>query len=128
MRPGGPGGGAPALEWIERRSPAAGDVRLVAAGPPAVDLGEREAIALALAAGATVVLDDRRGRRRARSLGVPITGTLGVLLALHRAGHANRRFAEDLDALDATGMYLTPDLKRRVMERLHTGEAPKEEA
>ena len=100
----------------------------MASGPPAVDPGEREAIALALATGATVVLDDRRGRRRARSLGVPLTGTLGVLLALHRAGHANRRFAEDLDALDATGMYLTPDLKRRVMERLHAGEAPKEEA
>ena len=70
----------------------------------------------------------RSGRRRARSLGVPITGTLGVLLALHRAGYANRRFAEDLDALDAAGMYLTPDLKRRVMELLHAGEAPKEEA
>lgn len=126
--PGGPGGGVPALAWIERRTPTVGDVRLVASGPPAVDPGEREAIALALATGATVVLDDRGGRRRARRLGVTITGTLGVLLALHRAGHANRRFAEDLDALDATGMYLTPDLKRRVIERLRADEAPREEA
>ena len=125
-RRGAPGGGVSALWWIERRSPTVGDVRLVASGPPAVDPGEREAIALARGTGATVVLDDRRGRRRARILGVPLTGTLGVLLGLHRAGRARRLFEEDLDALDAAGMYLTADLRRRVMDRLRGGEGPRE--
>lgn len=91
--------------------------------PPAIGPGERDTIALALEIGTTAVMDDRRGRRRARDLGVPLTGTLGVLQALHRAGLASRTFAEDLDALTEAGMYLTDDLKRRMIERFGVGEA-----
>jgi predicted nucleic acid-binding protein len=42
---------------------------------------EREAIALALEAGADlVILDDQRGRRIAREKGLSVTGTVGVLI------------------------------------------------
>lgn len=126
--PGAPAGSAPALEWIHRQTPAVESVRRVVSQPPLLDAGERETIALALEIGAeaTAVIDDRRGRRRARILEVPLTGTLGVLQALHRARLVNRSLAEDLDALGEAGMYLTEDLKRQVMHRFDTGGAAQE--
>lgn len=46
-----------------------------------LDQGEAEVLALAEECGARlVVMDERKGRRFARRLGVPLTGTLGVLL------------------------------------------------
>jgi predicted nucleic acid-binding protein len=121
--PGASGGSAPSFEWIERRTPASEAVSQVVAQPPSLDAGERETIALALevGGGATAVIDDRRGRKRARNLEVPLTGTLGVLQALHRAGLVDRSLAEDLDDLEAAGMYLTNDLKQRVMDRFEAG-------
>lgn len=123
--PEAPAGSAPSLEWIERRTPAVEAVSRVVSQPPSLDAGERETIALALeiGGGATAVIDDRRGRRRARTLEVPLTGTLGVLQALHRTGLIKRSLAEDLDALDAAGMYLTEDLKQRVIDRFDAGGA-----
>ncbi|MGB3683368.1 MAG: hypothetical protein WA990_12910 [Rubrobacteraceae bacterium] len=116
-----PGSQAPSLAWVERRSPGARYIGMVASEPPALDSGELEAIALALETGATVVVDDRRGRKRARMLGVSLTGTLGVLRALHRTGRARRSLVEDLEALEAAGMYLTPHLKQQAINTLHNG-------
>lgn len=79
---------------------------------------------MAFRLGAVAVIDDRRGRERARRLGVSLTGTLGVLVALHFAGHARRRLEEDLDALEEAGMYLTRDLRRRTTDRLSGRERP----
>ncbi len=124
-RPGAPGSKAPSLEFVRTLSPEPEDVRRVASGPPPVHVGEREVLALALGREATAVMDDRRGRSRGRWLGVTLTGTLGVLLALQHASRACRTFAEDLDALEEAGMYLTPDLKRRVLARLGPDEEPR---
>ncbi|MEM9997302.1 MAG: DUF3368 domain-containing protein [Bacteroidota bacterium] len=45
-----------------------------------LDAGEAEALALALETQARLLLiDERRGRRRARALGVPVTGTAGIV-------------------------------------------------
>ena len=50
-------------------------------------LGESETIGLALEIDARlVILDERPGRWLAQSLGVPIIGTLGILLACKRRG------------------------------------------
>ena len=62
------------------------DVLLAAAAPEAeladLDLGEREAIQLAEEQHADLLLiDERKGRRRARQRGMKTTGTLGVLLS-----------------------------------------------
>jgi len=116
-RPEAFGGDIFSMENVELRSPTAEDMRVVASGPPTIDAGELEVISLALGMEALAVIDDRRGVRRASRLGVPVVGTLVVLVELHRAGAARRAFAEDLDALDEAGMYLTDVLKRRVMER-----------
>jgi predicted nucleic acid-binding protein len=54
----------------------------IALGP-----GESEAIALALEIAAQwVILDERPARRLAQALGLPVIGTLGVLLASKRRG------------------------------------------
>lgn len=52
-----------------------------------VDEGEAEAIALALQVKAEwVLMDQREGRRIAKSLGLKVTGVLGILLRAHREG------------------------------------------
>lgn len=119
------GSGAPFLESVERRTPKAEDLSQVASGPPTIDSGEREVIALALgdllgpSDEVTVAMDDRRGRRRATHLGISVIGTLAVLVRLHRLGYGRRSFAEDLEALEEAGMYLADDLKRRVTDRFN---------
>ena len=49
---------------------------------PALGLGEATCMALAYTRGLRFVMDDRLARREARRLGIPITGTLGLLRTL----------------------------------------------
>ena len=84
--------------------------------------GEREAIGLSLEiAAARLLVDDKAARRLARSLGLPIIGTLGLLLAAKR-----RRILPTvrpcLDALQRSSFYLTPHLYARVL--VEAGEMP----
>jgi hypothetical protein len=65
--------------------------------------GEREALALAIERpGSRVLLDDRYARLVATTLGIPVIGTLGILLRAKRAGHLNE-VRPLLDRLDALG-------------------------
>ncbi|MBU1661164.1 MAG: DUF3368 domain-containing protein [Chloroflexi bacterium] len=72
-------GDKPLPGWVKERrlqQPLASQIASVRLGA-----GEREAIALALELGATeLILDDLPARRLARSLKVPVIGTLGLLL------------------------------------------------
>lgn len=53
-----------------------------------LDAGEAEAIALASETGASLVLiDESDGRTKARSLGLRVSETVGVLLRAKRTGH-----------------------------------------
>ncbi|WP_119068763.1 DUF3368 domain-containing protein [Rubrobacter indicoceani] len=113
--PGEPGSGIPEEAWVEVREPEAGILRTVE-GEMTEGRGEKEAIALALTLGVLVVLDDKRARRHARRMGLRLTGTLGVLLRLHRLGLATRSLEEDLRLLEEADMRITPDLKRRILE------------
>ena len=49
-------------------------------------LGEAEAIVLAGQLGARLILDERRGSRIARQRGVPVVGTVAVIVAASRLG------------------------------------------
>ena len=81
--------------------------------PPEVvswDLGAGESATIAWArlhADCTSILDDRQARRCAASLGVPVLGTLGVVLRAKRAGliPLARPVVEELVS---AGMYLLP--------------------
>ncbi|MBI4770845.1 MAG: DUF3368 domain-containing protein, partial [Chloroflexi bacterium] len=73
--------GAP---WIVVRPLQAPDRALAFAG---LDRGEAEVRALATEQNARlVIIDERAGRRYARRLGLPLTGTMGVLLLAKEAG------------------------------------------
>lgn len=53
-----------------------------------VDPGEASAIALALEKkDCLLIIDDNKGRREAKQLGLNFTGTLGVLIAAKNKGH-----------------------------------------
>jgi predicted nucleic acid-binding protein len=73
-----------ALEWVTVRGPASAP-----ALPLVTDLGPGEAEVLALALesrDAVVVLGDALARQVAETLGIRLTGTLGLLLDAKRAG------------------------------------------
>ena len=114
--PGLPGSEVPSLEWVERRTPGAESVRHVRREPPALGDGETEAIALGLELSCLVVLDDRRARLRARRAGLRVTGTLGILLRLHRLRLAERELEADIALMEEAGMRLSPELRRAVLD------------
>ena len=94
-----------AAPWIQRRAPAATPLlaRLVEELGP----GEAEAIALAseLGGATALLLDDRKGRRIARGLGLAVVGSAGVLLAAKQRGLIS--FVRPLlDELRGAGLYL----------------------
>ena len=113
--PGEPGSALPAMGWVERRAPEAETLRRVES-EMTEGRGEKEAIALALDLSALIVLDDKRARNYARRVGLRLTGTLGVLLRLHRQGFASRGLEEDLQLLEEADMRITPELRRMVLE------------
>lgn len=118
--PGEPGSGLPAEEWVERWVPRPETLRRVES-EMTEGRGEKEAIALALDLSALIVLDDKRARSYARRVGLRLTGTLGVLLRLHRLGLASRGLEEDLRLLERADMRITPELRRMVLEARREG-------
>jgi len=73
----------------------ASTIQVVSLPPLASDLvnatqslgaGEREAIALAQRLGTLLLIDDRQGRNAARTLGLRLTGTAGVLIRAKQVG------------------------------------------
>ena len=82
-----------------------------------LDLGEREAIALALEFGAErILMDEKRGRKAAQEVGLKVAGTLAVVLdgALH--GLFDGEAA--IDRLAGTNFYASPKLLETVRELL----------
>lgn len=72
--------------------------------------GESEAVALALEVSADLlIIDERPGRRLAEMLGVPVIGTLGILLASKRRGYLPL-VKPSVDALIALGFRVAASL------------------
>ncbi len=80
-----------------------------------LDRGEAEVIALAQERRADlVVIDERLGRRHAKRLGLPVTGTLGVLLKAKRMGFLSE-VAPVIRAIRQQGIRLGDSLVAEVL-------------
>jgi predicted nucleic acid-binding protein len=79
-----------------------------------LDEGEAEVLALAEELGGIVVMDERKGRRYASRLGLPLTGTLGLLLLAKERGLL-ASVGEAMDTLQAAGLRLHAGLISEVL-------------
>lgn len=77
--------------------------------PFRLDRGESAVLTEALArSGSVAVIDDGAGRAAARALGLPLTGTLGVLIRARRSGRLPA-LAPVIRDLQAAGIFLPRD-------------------
>jgi len=82
-----------------------------------LDQGESEAITLAIDLKADrILLDERDGRKIAKSLGLKVTGVLGILLRAKQEGDLSS-FPDAINALIKTaGFRISPELLAKVLE------------
>jgi predicted nucleic acid-binding protein len=90
------------------------DVGMVAALRLLVDPGESEAIVLAYEKGLRIILDDRKAREVAQRLGVPVTGTVGLLVKAKLEG-VIAAVRPLLDALDANHFRISDALRAEAL-------------
>lgn len=84
---------------------------------PELDIGERDAIALALEVGAErLLIDERAGRLAAQQLGFKVAGTLAVIL--DGAEHGLFDGLTALDRLSETNFYASAELLNSVRQLL----------
>lgn len=99
--------------WIKRVELSHPRRALAYAG---LDRGEAAAIALAEERDARlIILDERRARGYAVRMGMPITGTVGVLLLAKEATLIDSVKAS-ISRLQEAGLFLTPSLIRKALE------------
>jgi len=80
--------------------------------------GETAALAWALAhPGTTAILDDHEARRAAVALGVPIVGTLGIIVAAKESGMIAQA-APIIERAQRAGLYLSDRLIRDALRRV----------
>ena len=79
-----------------------------------LDEGEAEAIQLARELQTTIIIDERRGRRIAKSLGLKVRGTLSILLELKRSGLIDS-VKSFIDKMFKKGYYLSEELAMEVL-------------
>ncbi|MFM9961700.1 MAG: DUF3368 domain-containing protein [Planctomycetaceae bacterium] len=114
LGPDQPGADAMELDWIEVRS--IHDKAQMAAELETLDAGEAETIVLALESHADwTLMDERRGRERAVSLGLRVVGLLGVLLDSKRSGLITE-IKPLLQGLQDFGFFIRPALVAEVLE------------
>lgn len=112
---------ARAAGWIEVAT--ASNRALVTQLESTLDRGEAEAIALAVERAAVLLLlDESDGRRMARTMGVAVTGTLGVLLRAKACGHVPAIKPLLTELIERHHFRLHRDLYRQAL--LQSGEEP----
>jgi predicted nucleic acid-binding protein len=81
-----------------------------------LDEGEAEVLTLAEEREARlVVIDERRGRRFAERIGIPLSGTLGILLLAKEMGLIET-VSVWLAKLQEVGLFLSPSLIQKTLE------------
>lgn len=103
-----------AARWLTVASPSNADVvtALLASG---LHRGEAEAIALAVERRAErLLIDERQGRLTAEGMGVPVIGSIGILVAAKARGEVER-IAPLLADLRTSGLWMSDALVSRVL-------------
>lgn len=109
----------PAREWIEGK----GGQFVESTGPPlpevaAWDLGRGESRVLSYSLRQerwTAVVDDGAARRCAQGFGIPVIGTLGVLVVAKKEGHLDR-VRPAIGALRRAGLYVGEAVVNQVLQ------------
>jgi uncharacterized protein len=103
------------LSWIKIVSVS--DRKMVETLAARLDLGETEAIALALERGASLlVIDEKKGRKVAAERRIPIIGVAGILVKAKQAGLISSVRAH-LDALAKTDLHLSEAVRAEILKR-----------
>ena len=98
--------------WLEVRTVAA----ITSPNLMSLDLGEREAIQLALDLGiSTVLMDEAEGRQVAELLHLEVRGTLGILERGAKLGKLDLRLA--FNKLEQTSFRMSPAIRAAFLER-----------
>ena len=100
--------------WIAVEEPS--DDPLIRTLRQDLDRGESEAITLAVEKEAgLILLDEREGRRRARAVGLEVTGALGILARADRRGELDS-LSGALDRLeDEAGFWIGSALREQLL-------------
>jgi predicted nucleic acid-binding protein len=106
--------GLPLPEWIKIPTVAnSGEKHLLSV---LLDKGEASSIALALEiTDSILIIDEKKGRRIARELGLITIGTLGVILKAKEKGLIESTTGL-IKQLESTGFYLSQSLKEKLLE------------
>ncbi|PPK86732.1 hypothetical protein CLV84_3668 [Neolewinella xylanilytica] len=104
------------LDWISTEYPH--DQQLIAELLEDLDLGESEAIALAIELDAEyLIIDEYKGRAIAEKKGVKIVGLLGILIAAKTCGHIES-IKSLLETIMSNGFRLNSSLVDKVLTAL----------
>lgn len=111
----------PALSWVKVQS--ATDQLFINQLSAELDLGEAEAIALAIELSADrLLMDERLGRAAAVSVGLQVTGVLGVLVAAKR-NNLIQAIKPLLDTLiEQVGFWIDGQLYAEVLQTVGEGD------
>lgn len=82
-----------------------------------LDEGESEAIALAVESSARLLLiDEKKGRRAARRLAVPVTGALGILAKGRKMGDIDSVKEAMVRLRAEAGFFISDEVEARILE------------
>ncbi len=98
---------------------AAQDRALVEALHDPLGIGESEAIALAVEHGCTVILDDRIARLKAKSMGLAVKGTIGLLRLAYDKGIIDKdKLIRALRELKEHGFRVSDSIINEILKKL----------
>ncbi|MFO7800043.1 DUF3368 domain-containing protein [Rhodohalobacter sp.] len=84
-----------------------------------LDTGEATSIAFALEhEGSLLIIDEIKGRKAAKEMGIPVTGSLGVLIAAKNTGHL-KAVKPIIEKIQKTNFRISENLIERVLDKVN---------